>query len=631
MKSTIAILLQMLLFLHAGAQEKYDVASIPANLLKNAAVVIREEETVYEVKNLGSAVMYCQAALTILNKNGESASNMHEFYNRLSSISDLKASLYDASGKKIRDYKSADFTDRSVASEGTMFQDDRIKYLEFTSNQFPYTIAYSYRVDYKGIRTYPDWKPVKSWGTAVENSAYVIRMPDDMTFKYLKSEGLSTDSVKAKNKTEYRWSCSNISALEYEPLSTGFSRNSPWVMLAPNKFEYDNSKANIENWVSLGAWMQELSKGMQELPETVKTRILSLVSGARNDKEKIMLLYRYLQANTRYVGIQLGIGGYKPAAAEKVSLVSYGDCKGLSNYMKAMLQAAGIHSDLVVIGNGMPSLNTRFASVNQANHMILCVPSQNDTTWLECTSPYVPPGYIGNGNSDRTVLLITENGGKLARTPRYVPEMNYQKRQVKVALAGEGNSSVSIDTRYGHAQFEEKLGMLTLGPAEKNKRVIQNLGIPGVQVSKIEYAQQDKDRPEITEQIELRAPQLLTRGGDRLFLVLNMLNREETALVPVTDRKTPFRVSYSYLDEDEITYTIPKDYKIEFLPENVRIISEFGEYTVGVTAKGDQLIYKRHMMVNSREYPPEKYNDYVAFRKKIYQADKQKGILVRSE
>ncbi len=72
--------------------------------------------------------------------------------------------------------------------------------------------------------------------------------------------------------------------------------------------------------------------------------------------------------------MQLGIGGYKPIAAEKVFSVNYGDCKALSNYMKAMLEVAGIKSNLVVIGNGMPSLNRNFASVNQANHMILCVP-----------------------------------------------------------------------------------------------------------------------------------------------------------------------------------------------------------------------------------------------------------------
>jgi len=338
-----------------------------------------------------------------------------------------------------------------------------------------------------------------------------------------------------------------------------------------------------------------------------------------------------LQANTRYVGVQLGIGGYKPIAAEKVFSVNYGDCKALSNYMKAMLEVAGIKSNLVVIGNGMPSLNKNFASVNQANHMILCVPLEKDTTWLECTSQYVPLGYIGNNNSDRTVLLVTENGGKLARTPVYNPADNYQKRSARVDLNEEGNADIQIETQYGYAQFEENLRMLIVDPTEQRKSLMNSLSIPNMQIGTLSYLQPDKNTAMLTEKISLKASQLLTKGGDKLFLTLNLLNRQESAVTTVEDRKTSFAVNYSFKDEDEIIYTIPKGYKIEFIPKDISIESEFGKYSAKFTAKDDKLVYTRTKMMVSKKYPPEKYNDFAAFYKKIYQADKQKSILAKME
>ncbi len=69
-------------------------------------------------------------------------------------------------------------------------------------------------------------------------------------------------------------------------MSTGMRNVMPWVTLAPNQFEYDNSKANIENWANLGSWMYNLSSGMQELPEAAKVKILNLIKDAKTPEEK---------------------------------------------------------------------------------------------------------------------------------------------------------------------------------------------------------------------------------------------------------------------------------------------------------------------------------------------------------
>lgn len=613
----------------AHAQTLYNVDKIPAELSKNASVVVRMEERIFDLKNISHATMTYKTAITILNKNGEEASSMQEYYDKFSSIYNLKAVMYDAKGNKLKEYKSSDFKDKSATSDGTIYDDGRIKELDFLNSNFPYTIEYSYTKDYTGLTSYPSWYPVSDFGYSLEKSSYIFRIPEGMTFKYIQSPGLKTDSVKIKDKTEYKWACENIKALEYEPFAAGLKNIMPWVSLAPNDFEYDNSKGNIASWKNVGSWLYTLNSEPQILPPAVKAKVASLIADAKTPKEKIKRLYKYLQSNTRYVSVQLGIGGLKPINADKVAAVNYGDCKALSNYMKTLLNEAGISSNLVVIGYDMPSMNPTFSSLNQANHMILCVPLQKDTVWLECTSQHKPAGYLASGCSDKNVLLVTADGGKLVRTPVYSPADNYQKRSIKVTLDEQGAADVTIDSRYGCAQFDDHFQMTLREPTEQRKKLINQLEIPNLQLNNFSYIQPDKDVPMLQENISLKVPQLLTKGADKMFITLNLLNRRESVPARVEERKTYFSVPYGYQDEDEVTFVIPKGYTVEFVPKEVHIESEFGQYTAKAVVKENTIVYTRTQIMNSKKYNPEKYNTLVDFYKKIYQADKLKGVLAK--
>ena len=89
-----------------------------------------------------------------------------------------------------------------------------------------------------------------------------------------------------------------------------------------------------------------------------------------------------MQNKTRYVSIQLGIGGYQPFEASVVDKTGYGDCKALSNYMLSMLETIGIkgHYALIMAGQNSPELEEDFPS-SQFNHAIVAVPNGADTLW----------------------------------------------------------------------------------------------------------------------------------------------------------------------------------------------------------------------------------------------------------
>jgi transglutaminase-like putative cysteine protease len=627
----VLVLLAALLFIGTtvNAQNEYDVAKIPAELTQGASVVIRNEALNLNVKSQSSATMSYKAAITILSKNGEDQAWMSEYYDKFSSIYNMKAVMYDAKGTKLKTYKGSDFKDRSLTDDGTMYDDNRVKFLRFLNAVYPFTIEYSYEKDYNGYLTFPSWSPVASYALSVERSTYTLQIPLNLSFKYLKNPELKTDSSQVGQSIIYHWAAEKLSAIEYEPLSVGRKEITPWVEASPNQFTYDNSSGNVETWRNLGTWLYGLTGNLQTLPESIKATVRSMVETAKSDKEKIAILYKYLQSNTRYVSVQLGIGGFKPISAEKVAAVNYGDCKALSNYMKALLLAADIKSNLVVLGAGIPSLNPNYASFGQSNHMILCVPGVRDTTWLECTSQHMPTGFLGNSTSAKAVLLITEEGGKLVNTPVYLPKANFQKRFTKVTLDAEGSADIEIDTDYGACQYEDAFAMMLKDPTEQRKELLDNLGIPNMEIISANYSQPDKDVPELKESIRLKCSQLLTQGGNKSFLTLNILNRNESVPRKVDNRKTSFAVPFGYDDTDEVVYVLPVGYKAEYLPEAVTIESEFGTYNSKAVLKDNTIIYTREKLMNSKKYPPEKYKDAVEFYKKIYLADKQKAILTK--
>ncbi|RBQ09138.1 DUF3857 domain-containing protein [Pedobacter miscanthi] len=614
----------------AFAQTDYDVAKIPDNLKKDAVMVVRNEESFFDVKGLGSARMDFKVAMTILNKAGEEYSEMAEVYDKFSSIYNIKATLYDATGKKIKDYKSSDIKDQSLISDFSIFEDNRLKLLKFVSVNYPYTIEYSYSQDYNGILYFPSWRDIKGFGVSVEKSSYTIQKAKNYKMRYLTSRNLQTDSVIIGEKVQYKWKSANVAAVASEPLSTGIDNISAWVKASPNQFEYDGSSGNFDNWQNFGSWLYNLNQGGNKLPEATKLMVQNLIKDAKTPKEKIRILYNHLQQNTRYVSVQLGIGGFRPILAEKVAQVNYGDCKALSNYMKALLNEAGIASNLIVIGNDMPSLNPNYSSMGQANHMILCVPMPKDTTFLECTSQYKPMGFVGYSNSDRNVLMVTENGGKIVHTPAYNPKENYQIRKTKITLAEDGTASSEIRSTYGNAQFEENFSMTLMEPVELRKRIIEDSPIPVAELTSYKYLQPDKTVPVLTEEINFKTNPILTKGGDKLFLVVIQINRRESVPLKVENRKTYFAVPFGYNDDDEISYILPKGYNVEFLPKDITITSEFGSYTAKFSVKDNTIVYNRTQTMNNKKYAPEKYGEYVDFYKKIYQADKQKAVLAKT-
>jgi len=617
-----------------GNDINYAVSAIPAALMKDANVVKRLDEEKFTVRSLGRANYYHHYVYTILNEQGDKFAQAVVGYDKLRTFGYIDGNLYDAAGKKVKSLKKSDIKDFSGTDESQLVEDNRIRAHSFYCKVYPYTIEYETSVDYSFTMQFPLWNPVDDEKVAVERARLEVICPADYQFRYksFNYKGGPVQQTEKGSKT-YSWEISNLPAVEEETLSPELVEYTPTVYLAPVQFEVQSYTGLMSSWQEFGKFIYTLKSNRDQLPDNIKQAVHQLTDGLTDPKEKIAKLYKFMQDNTHYVGIQLGIGGWQPFDATYVATKKYGDCKALSNYMYSLLKEAGIASCYTLINAGR---NDKFFVNDFPNayfsHAILCVPLKTDTVWLECTSQTLPAGYLGEFTDDRSALIINENGGTLVHTPVYGYKDNLEIRHTKAIADESGNLTMDVATRYTGLQQDQLHGMINSLTKEKvTERLKEKLDLPQYDLLKYNYTEKPSRLPEITEVLQLSAANYAQVTGKRFFIAPNMLTKTHVRLVPAESRHTDVQLLMAYTDIDTAEVQLPAGYQPESLPVPVSLDSKFGRYAATVKMEGNVLTYYRRVESYTGRFPAADYNDLAKFWQQVYKADRSKVVLVKKE
>lgn len=609
-------------------QPQYAASNIPDSLQEGAYAVMRENTNRLFVRNIGKASFNVSYVLTVLNQKGDRFADLSIPYDKLTRINYIQAAVYDAEGNFVKILKKREIKDYSTADGYSLYTDNRVKSARLSHNTYPYTIKCKYSLTLDGLLFYPNWYPQTHRKIAVEHSSFSILTPKDISFRY-KEINLEKAIKSGKAGGSQTWKIANLPVFQ----STAYSKENtvPRLLLAPNTFEIERYKGNMQSWKSFGQWISTLNAKRDSIaPATIK-KIKQLTARAKTNREKIKIVYHYLQQNTRYVSIQLGIGSWQPFKAITVDQKGYGDCKALSNFTHSLLKHVGIesHYTLVRAGRNEYPIQTDFPST-QFNHVILCVPNAQDTVWLECTSQRESFNYLSSFTSDRDVLLITPEGGKIVHTPVYNQTVNTLQRTAEVKVDAEGNALATVNTAYKAIQSNIVARLVNKSPENQKKWLYNNLDIASFEIQKHSYNLERSNLPVGTENLQLKIRKLASKSGKRLFLKPNFMNRYPRVPYLSKDRKSDIYISSarSFTDIDSIHYQIPEKYHAEYKPAPVRFSNAFGSYEMQVTMDAGKITYIRKMVVNAGTFPKEKYQDMIKFYKKVVKADKEMVVLI---
>lgn len=637
--STILILGFLALAGFSHAQD-FSAALIPKTLLNDANAVVRLQEEYFEIVSKAEARTHFHLVVTILNEKGEESYNdIMVGVDKFTRVNDITGAIYDADGKLVRKLKSVDIKEFGYGIFGNDITDARFKVISFgrKSHPYPYTIEISYDTKDRNMMLYPRWIPTNNENISIESSTFKIKTPVGFAFRFKEYNGVKP--VKKTIDTDglplYEWSVSNLVVPDKVPYPLPKSERLPKVLTAPIAFEIEGYAGDFNQWEDFSKFYYTLNKGRDQLPSATISEINSVVKNAKTEREKVLLLYKWMQARSRYVSIQLGIGGWQTIDAANVAAKGYGDCKGLSNFMAASLRQAGIKSYVALIRAGDEAeTNFDFPS-SQFNHVIACAILPKDTIWLECTSQNSSPGFMGSFTGNRKALLIMPEGGKLVPTHFYSWDENTVSRLAHVKLDEQGNGKLDIRTEYQGIQQEIRERLLYgYTKDDQRKWLLNNLELPNLELESFNYAKTEEDIPVVTEKLSMNVRSYATKTGSRMFVKPNLLTRQIFLPTSSAESAGNFYLplsSYNFTDFDSVSFDIPTGMKLESSLPDYKIETDFGTYTASASYENGKLHYARKVVIKGGHYTAADYPKWIDFIKRIRKSDRAQVVFAENK
>ncbi len=621
-----------LLQIRAHAQQ-WAASTIPVSLLTNANAVVRLDETQVEIRSLTRVNVHHHYVVTILNEAGDGYAEFEEMYDQFNHLGRIDGDLYNEEGKKIRSLRRNEIRDRP-AYDGSFVNDARLKTFNFFHKQYPYTVEFQVEEEKEQTMFLPQWMPLQGRALAVASSSFEVETEQGYPLRFLASDFTPKPEITANGKTkQYKWTLSDFKAMPREYAAPAWTRITPYVMLAPGEFSIDDYKGNMSDWNQIGVFILQLNKNLDVLPEGVKRRVHELTAAAHTRMDTVEALYGFLQQSTRYVGVQLGIGGWRPFPATYVAQNGYGDCKALTNYMFALLKEAGIPSNYTLIrgGENQADVEPQFPN-DRFNHVVLCVPNGTDSIWLECTSQSASAGYMGSFTGNRHALLVSPEGGTLVHTPVYGIAENKQDRVVTGELDEAGNLHLVSNTDYTGLEQDELHSLINDLSKDRVKEYLHDqLDFATFEVTSFNYSEHKQLLPWIHETLGIDVSAYATVTGKRLFINPDIMTRSHIKLPPDADRKFGIELGNGHMENDSVSIRLPKGYKIESIPKDLLYENPFFSYRVTIVLKNDVLDYSRSLLFKGGDHAAGRYADLLTAFEQVYKADRAKVVLVREE
>lgn len=595
---------------------KYNVLSIPDSLRKNAEAVVREDNVVYNVKDISTATMRAHYVITILNEKDSRDLIFVAGSDKFQYLDDASITVYDATGNKIKTYTKKDMQTSSFG-EG-LVEDGKTTYFRVSAPSYPITIEQDYTVKHKSILEYPNYV-IANTDHSVQDGSYEIIVPTALGLRYKAfNTNLKPTITTDGTNTIYKWAATNIKAIQYERHSGPAANYLPYISISPNKFQMDDKPGDFTSWKNYGEWYKQLYGQYVNLSPKYIPIIQNLVTGQITDVDKAKVLYNYMQQNMRYVSIQLGIGGLRPFPADFVQEKKYGDCKALSNFMQAALQIVGVKSYSAIIKSGANQYSVSDDFPEHAfDHVILCIPQPKDSIWLECTSKYTDFNVLGDFTENRKAMLVTENGGVLVSTPKSKCTENVFDCKTDIVLNTDGGGTVSSKILCkGEYKFNMVGSLYQRTDDEKRASFIHGLGWK--QPDKLTISTGDRSETPYNTTATMDYEELYNfKAGSKMFLPLR-LYPIFSADVPITERrKHDYYFEHPYQLFDSTVYHLPDGFSVEGLPKDKNMETSFGKYTshyiYNESAKTVANIV--FLEITNHIVPVKKYAELIAFKK----------------
>ena len=379
----------------------------------------------------------------------------------------------------------------------------------------------------------------------------------------------------------------------------------------------DVELSTFESWEEVAQWYAKLEKGRTEPTPEIRAKTLELIQGRENRLDKIQALYDYVAKNIRYVSLSFGLGRYQPHSAADVFANQYGDCKDKHTLLAAMLQAANISSDAVLIPFSL-DLDTSAPSPSQFDHVITAVPADDGLIWMDSTAEVAPFRLLSPVLRNKSALLVPADGtGRIVKTPIDPPFLSTQRVEIEAEVSDLGKLSAKL--RYflrGDNELALRVAFRRT-PQTQWKELGQTIaaldGIHG-DVTSVKPSDPLDTRDPFELDLEFSQASFLDWSSKKSkitvpLLIIGMPEAREDTTEPI-HLGSPLDVTMT------LKLKLPSNFTAQ-APVAVSIVRDYAAFKSIYRFESHTLVAERTLNFKMRELPASRVSDYRAFARAV--------------
>jgi hypothetical protein len=236
-------------------------------------------------------------------------------------------------------------------------------------------------------------------------------------------------------------------------------------------------------------------------------------------------------------------------------------------------------------------------------------------------------GYVGTSIQDRWALVVDSGRSKLVKTPKLSLSYVLSTRKMSIELGTVNSDKVHIRYRFRGAGYEYFSSIEnTLNHKEIKEEIMEFIPFNHFNLNDFSFSKPSKDSAYIDLDINLETSMQVKKYGNDKFLTIpntGFLDFEKPG-----KRKFPVWISYPINRVDTFNYKLPYNSTLSTYPENIKIESRFGHFSLNYFAEDKLISIVRHTVLFPGKYELEEYQDFYTFIQQIKKAEDKNVIIL---
>lgn len=578
--------------------------------------VLESRET-FTVKSISQAEYKVYKKVYITDESGKDQARIRIGTGEYVELKSVSAKIFDRKGKKKGRYKKKDFYELKSSGYGIIGSDAKSYTLDLSSvTSLPFTLELEFTQVYHSLFFWPAWYPQES--IPVKEASYTVVTPPDIQYHHYSLREIEGVSDGKKSTT---WTQSNLEPWPDEIAMPREVYDGHALFFTSDKYKLDDYSGSSDSWKSIADFYHELSKTQYHLDPALISD-LDLQSAA-TQRDTIQVIYDYVQRSTRYVGMELGIHGWKPHSSQWVCENKYGDCKDLATFFISILRMNNIEAYPVLILTRTAGMIYQEFPDDRFNHLIACVPLDDDTLWVDCTMDDGRIDIIPSSDQGCNVVVVGIDGPVMLQTPIQRPESNATDFTGEVSINRNGSASLKGQLIFrGQASMQVRSVFQGAILADQREGILSLFGesAPGLELDTFSVSNLDDKYAPLAIHLEGTIPRFAAKTGNRLFVYPGLPLKEKWYGEHPSRRKQSFFAGVPSLNTSDVTFLISDGLELESRPMDVDLETEFGTIHQTVKIEGQNIRYNWHATDAKMRIEIEDYPAYYNFRLKAKQA-----------